>query len=204
MQVLFNWGFAGGEVAIANRVSKLVALLIAAWCVMTFVHESGHILCGWASGGTLTAVDLLPWHLPYSVFQPDPHPLVTLWGGLILGVVIPSSCALVIRTDWAWFIAHFCTLANGAYIATAWATRDGYLDTTKLLEHGAHPASIAVYCVVTIAVGYIGFRRQCVLVLSPPVARDLEKASDNQVLTSNLEASPESQRQDARADQEQG
>lgn len=135
---------------------------------MTFVHESGHIICGFVSGGTLTNADLLPWHLPYSLFQPDPQPLVTLWGGPILGVIIPTSLALAIRRNWAWFIAHFCTLANGAYLATAWASGDRYLDTTKLLEHGAHPAWIAAYCVLTIACGYVGFRRQCMLILSQP------------------------------------
>ncbi len=134
---------------------------------MTFLHECGHILCGCASGGTLTAADLLPWHLPYSLFQPDPHPLVTLWGGPLLGVLVPSVFALAIGTKWAWFIAHFCTLANGSYIAAAWVSGDRYLDTIKLLEHGAHPVWIAAYCLVTITCGYIGFRRQCVLILSP-------------------------------------
>ena len=66
-----------------------------------------------------------------------------------------------------WFIANFCMLANGAYIATAWVFGDRYLDTPKLLEHGARPISIAIYSILTIGFGYIGFRRQCVRVLSP-------------------------------------
>lgn len=136
---------------------------------MTFVHESGHVVCGLACGGTLTSVDLLPWHLPYSLFEPDPHPLVTLWGGPIFGAVVPVLFAVVFRAKWLWFIAHFCVLANGAYIATAWFTGDQYLDTPKLLEHGAHPASIAAYCLVTIGVGYVGFRKQCVAVLGDGV-----------------------------------
>ena len=133
---------------------------------MTFVHEAGHVVCGWASGATLTAVDLRPWRMPYSLYQPDPHPLITLWGGPLLGVLVPVALAWLIRKNWGWFIAHFCTLANGGYIALAWASGDRYLDTTKLLEHGAHPASIAVYCAVTIACGYVGFRNQCVRTLS--------------------------------------
>jgi hypothetical protein len=150
---------------IVKRVLKFIALLVASWCVMTFSHELGHIICGCACGGTLTDADLLPWHLPYSFFEPDPRPLVTLWGGPILGVMIPVAIAFVIRTKWIWFIAYFCMLANGSYIATAWVSGDRYLDTPKMLEHGAHPISIAIYCLLTIGFGYVGFRRHCALVL---------------------------------------
>ncbi len=150
-----------------SRVMLLIMLLIVSWCVMTFVHESGHVVCGMACGGKLTSVDLVPWHLPYSLFEPDPHPLVTLWGGPILGAIVPAIVAAVIRQSWAWFIAHFCLLANGSYLLAAWFTGDRYLDTPKLLEHGAHPVSIALYCAVTIGVGYVGFRRECERVLSP-------------------------------------
>ena len=114
----------------------------------------------------MTDADLLPWHLPYSFFEPDPYPLVTLWGGPILGVMIPVAMAFVIRTKWIWFVAYFCMLANGSYIATAWVSGDRFLDTPKMLEHGAHPISIAVYCLLTIGFGYVGFRRHCAFVLS--------------------------------------
>ena len=149
----------------AKRIPKLVGLLIVSWCVMTVVHESGHLICGFACGGKVTSADLLPWHLPYSFFEPDPHQLVTLWGGPILGVMIPVAIALALRTNWMWFIADFCLLANGSYLAVSWVTGDRYLDTPKLLEHGAHPFSIAIYCLLTIGFGYFGFRRQFLLVL---------------------------------------
>ncbi len=151
-----------------RRVLLFVALLIASWCVMTVVHESGHILCGWSCGGSLISAELRPWHLPYSLFEPDPQPLVTLWGGPVLGVIIPLSIALIVRTDWCWFMADFCVLANGTYLATAWVSGDHYLDTPKLLEHGAHPATLVIYCVVTIGYGYLKFRRHCVRILAEP------------------------------------
>ena len=134
---------------------------------MTFTHESGHLIGGWLCGGTLKNAELLPWHLPYSLFDPDPHPLITLWCGPILGVLIPLIAALLIRQSAMWFIAHFCTLANGLYLATAWFSGDHYLDTPKLLEHGAPPITIAIYCALTIGFGYRGFRRACVLILKP-------------------------------------
>ena len=151
------------------QVLNLAVLLVTSWCVMTFTHETGHVLGGWIGGGQLQQADLLPWHLPYSLFEPDPHPLLTLWCGPLLGVAVPLSLALVVRRHWMWFIAHFCLLANGAYLATAWFAGDSYLDTTKLLEHGAWPVTIILYCTLTIGVGYVGFRRACVELFSVKV-----------------------------------
>jgi hypothetical protein len=148
------------------RYLRFVLLLLVSWVVMTFTHESGHVLCGWACGGSLQQADLTPWHLPYSIFDPDPQPLITLWGGPVLGVLVPLAAALLFRRTWMWFIAYFCLLANGSYLAAAWLTGDRFLDTAKLLGHGEHPATIAAYCVLTIGAGYVGFRRQCIRLLS--------------------------------------
>jgi hypothetical protein len=52
-------------VCLLKRVIQFVILLVASWCVMTFTHESGHIVGGWLGGGTLKDADLLPWHLPF-------------------------------------------------------------------------------------------------------------------------------------------
>ena len=148
------------------RALHFVVLLIISWCVMTFTHEMGHSIGGWCSGAILKDADLLPWHLPYSFFEPDPRPLVTLWSGPILGVAIPLSVALLVRTNRTWFIANFCTIANGTYLATAWISNEPFLDTPKLLEHGASPMTVFLYCTVTIGFGYFGFRRSCQNVLS--------------------------------------
>ena len=149
------------------RVFRFVLLLAVSWCVMTFTHELGHIVAGWSCGGTLKSADLRPWHLPYSIFDPDPRPLVTLWGGPALGVVLPLGVALLVRRHWIWFITYFCIVANGVYLATAWVSGDRHLDTPQLLERGAHPAIIAIYCLLMTGFGYVGFRRQCVRMLSP-------------------------------------
>src|SRR5262245_34806176 len=133
---------------------------------MTFTHEMGHVVSGLACGATLKSADLRPWHLPYSIFDPDPLPLVTLWGGPILGVLVPLGFARLLQREWMWFIANFCIVANGAYIATAWFAGESYLDTTKLLDHGAHPITIAVYCLLTIGFGYVAFRRSFIRVFA--------------------------------------
>lgn len=150
-----------------RRVLRFVLLLLLSWCVMTFTHESGHVASGLACGGTLLHADLAPWSLPHSHFHPDPYPLVTLWGGPVLGVLVPLALAAALRRKWSWFVAHFCVLANGCYLAAAWFTGESRLDTAKLLAAGASPWAIGVYCAATIAAGYVGFRGACVEALSP-------------------------------------
>ena len=162
-----------------RRIFRFVVLLLVSWVVMTFTHEIGHIIGGTCCGGTLRSADLWPWRLPYSLFDPDPFPRITLWSGLLTGVFVPVILAVLIQHKAMWFIAHFCVLANGTYIAIAWISGDRYLDTPKLLEHGASPVTILIYCVATIGCGYAGFRRACRQVLSKPVIPS-EGKSDQQ------------------------
>ena len=145
-----------------QRVFHFAAMLWASWCVMTVTHECGHIVGGWLMGGTLCEAELRPWHLPHSLFNPDPWPLLTVWSGPLLGVIVPLVVACLVRRRWMWFIADFCLLANGAYLATAWISGDRFLDTPRLLAAGAWPASIVAYCVVTVGVGYVRFRADCI------------------------------------------
>ncbi len=149
------------RVSWSRRSLRLMGLLVVAWYVMTLSHELGHVVCGWLSGGKLVYLDLRPWALPQSMFDPDPNPLARLWGGPILGAVIPCSIALATRRVWVRFIGSFCVLANGTYLTIAWCVGDSFLDTTKLLEHGASPIALAVYCVVCCGYGYVAFRRAC-------------------------------------------
>ena len=116
-------------------------------------------------GATLTDLDLRPWRMPYSLHSPDPNPLVTLWAGPLLGVAVPLALAAIIQKRWAWFIADFCLIANGSYLALAWISGDRFLDTPRLLDAGAHPASIIIFCCLTIGLGYVWFRADCIALL---------------------------------------
>ena len=150
----------------ALAVLKIALLTAASWTVITLVHECGHLVGGWLSGATLVSCDLAPWRLPYSLHAPDPQPLVTLWCGPLIGSLAPFAAAAALRRRWAWFIADFCLLANGVYLAAAWVTGDSQLDTARLLAAGAHPATIVIFCTSTIAIGYRRFRADCVQIWS--------------------------------------
>ena len=144
-----------------SQVVWFLILLVFAWLAMTVSHELGHIVAGVCCGGTLESYSLSPVTLPYSIFNLDPYLLITLGCGPLLEVSMSFVLALTFRKRAFWFIAYFCGLANGLYLAVAWVSGDRYLDTPKLLEHGAWPASVLAFCVVTIIVGYVGFRHEC-------------------------------------------
>ena len=146
---------------------RLIGLLVLSWCVMTTTHELGHLLGGWSSGGELQFVELRPWRLPQSHFDPNPRPLLTLWCGPIFGVTLPLGIWLLFRKPMFEFIAAFCMVANGAYLAMGWVSGERYLDTQQLLEQGASPLSIALFSLATLGWGYVWFRRRCIEVISP-------------------------------------
>ena len=151
----------------AVRLARFGGLLLAGWCVMCFAHELGHVLGGWAGGGKLVAFWPGPWPPPHSLFRPDPRPALTLWAGPVVGCAGPLAAAALIRRRWAWFLADFCLLANGAYLAAAWVTGDRLLDAPRLLAAGVHPAWIAAFIGVTCGVGYVRFRADCRAVWEP-------------------------------------
>lgn len=79
---------------------------------------------------------------------------------------MPIALAVTVRRWWCWFVADFCLLANGVYLAVAWWAGDRFLDTPRLLAAGAAPLSIIAFCSATIALGYVRFRADCVDLLS--------------------------------------
>ncbi|NNJ27414.1 hypothetical protein LzC2_35160 [Planctomycetes bacterium LzC2] len=134
---------------------------------MTLTHELGHLLGGWAGGGTLRSAWLGPWPPPYSSFQPDPYPALTLWAGPLFGVAAPLLFAALLparwtkRRRWAWFLADFCLLANSCYLAVSWFTGDRLLDAPRLLAAGVSPVWVGLFCVVACGLGYVRFRADC-------------------------------------------
>ncbi|MGV3485574.1 MAG: hypothetical protein ACO1RT_14245 [Planctomycetaceae bacterium] len=164
--------------ALKNRFVMLAVMLCVSWVVMTCTHELGHIIGGWSGGATLVDFEIRPWRLAYSLHNPDPNPQRTLWLGPLFGVAAPIAIAALVRRRVAWFVADFCLVANGGYLALAWLSGDRFLDTPRLLAAGTHPAWIAVYCIVTISIGYIRFRADCMSILSASATAHADAATE--------------------------
>lgn len=150
-----------------HRISLFLLLLAISWFMMLLTHELGHVICGHLCGAKLTSVDLAPWRLPYSFHNPDPHPLITLWGGPALGIAIPFTVRLFWNHFAADFVANFCLLANGCYIGIGAFTGDSLLDSQRLVAEGASYLSLITFCAITIPLGYVRFRTNCVDLLTP-------------------------------------
>src|SRR5207245_2143458 len=59
------------------------------WLGMQAVHELGHVLGAWAGGETVNKVVLHPLVVSRTDTSHDRHPLLVVWGGPILGSVLP-------------------------------------------------------------------------------------------------------------------
>ncbi|MBL8814362.1 MAG: hypothetical protein JNM43_29610 [Planctomycetaceae bacterium] len=133
-----------------------IALLIVglAWSIMVMTHEAGHLVGGWCGGAVVKDYDLRPWRLPYSMFEPDPHPLLTLWAGPLLGVTVPIVLALMIQKRIVAMVASFCLVANGLYLAVGLLTDDRWIDSQRLLEHGSSTWLILIFSQACLVPGY--------------------------------------------------
>lgn len=138
-------------------VMFLLAVLLLSWLGMQAVHELGHVLGSWLTGGTVQRVVLSPLEISRTDVSPNPHPLVVVWLGPIIGCLLPLmawrsfSSGLSIQRNLAQFFAGFCCIANGAYLTFGLSDRIG--DCGVLLQCGAPAVVIVTYGVAAIVIG---------------------------------------------------
>ena len=88
-----------------------------------------------------------------------PSPLTVVWGGPLVGVVVPVAAWLAAAqlrwpSSYLWrFFAGFCLIANGAYLGSAVLAPVG--DAADLLRLGAPLWTLAAFGVVTIPAGFV-------------------------------------------------
>lgn len=117
-----------------------VAYVYACWLGMMAVHEAGHVLHAWLSGGRVEHVVLPLLGFSRTDLAHNPHPLFVAWGGPLWGSLIPlglMALAAACRFRWLrWvqFFAGFCLIANGVYLAAGSVIGAG--DAGDLMRHG--------------------------------------------------------------------
>lgn len=124
---------------------------------MQAVHEAGHVLGVWASGGRTVRVVWHPATISRTDFADCPHPAVAVWAGPIVGVLGPLAAwgtAVAAGLRQAYLLrlfAGFCLLANGAYLAGG--SFAGIGDCGELLNLGVPHGALLAFGALTIPAG---------------------------------------------------
>jgi hypothetical protein len=102
---------------VAERFQQLtfaISILLLSWYGMMAVHELGHVIANYATGGTVIEVVLEPLSISHTEYGELPSPGICVWSGPIIGSLLPL--VLVPAGRLGQFFAGFCLVANGAYI----------------------------------------------------------------------------------------
>jgi peptidase M50B-like protein len=143
-----------------KRVHQLVLIastLAGSWLGMQAVHELGHVLACWLSGGKVAKVVLHPLTISRTDYVSNPAPLTTVWAGPLAGVLLPlalwgPAAAARLRGHFVLrFFAGFCLIANGAYIAGGAMSAIG--DCREMLRHGSPLWLLWLFGLVSVPAG---------------------------------------------------
>src|SRR5690606_19206569 len=137
----------------ADRLLLITSLITLSWLAMQIVHEAGHVLGAWATGGTVTAVVLHPLTISRTDVESSQSPLAVVWAGPLVGTGLPligsfAAAGVEARSSYLWrFFAGFCLVANGVYIGSGVLLPVG--DAADLVRLGATPWSLGLFGVCT-------------------------------------------------------
>ena len=124
-----------------KSITLILSTLLGSWLGMQAVHELGHVLGAWISGGRVACVVLHPLTISRTDLMVNPHPLLVVWAGPWVGVLLPLllwGCVAKLKPSIGFlprFFAGFCLLANGLYIGIGSFDRVG--DCGEMLKHGS-------------------------------------------------------------------
>jgi hypothetical protein len=100
----------------------IVCTLACSWLAMQIVHELGHVIGAWWTGGVVAKVVLRPWTFSRTELTSNPEPALVAWAGPMIGALAPLVSWLVAKIGHCpgayllRFFAGFCLIANGAYL----------------------------------------------------------------------------------------
>jgi hypothetical protein len=146
------------------QIILIVSTVLGSWLGMQAVHEFGHVLGAWATGGRVARVILHPLTISRTDLAVNPHPLVVAWAGPLVGVLAPLllwGLAAALRLTGAFvlrFFAGFCLIANGVYVAVG--SFRGLGDAGDMLRHGASAWQLWLFGLLTVPIGLWLWHRQ--------------------------------------------
>jgi hypothetical protein len=140
-----------------HQAVLIVSAVLGSWLDMQAVHESGHVLATWLTGGRVNHVVLYPLTISRTDLADNPRSLLVVWAGPLVGCLLPLFAWIMValfRQPWVYlprFFAGFCLIANGAYIAGGAFDRIG--DTGEMLRHGSPLWCLLAFGAVTVPAG---------------------------------------------------
>jgi len=140
-----------------SQFTLIASTLGFCWLGMQVVHEVGHVLAAYAGGETVSKVVLHPLAISRTDVSHVRHPLLVIWGGPILGSLLPLVLLSVVRRlrSGLFFLfqyfAGFCLVANGAYLGVG--SYGGVGDAGDLLHHGASSWSLILFGLISVPAG---------------------------------------------------
>lgn len=140
-----------------HQLVLVFSMLVLSWLGMLALHELGHVLGAWATGGTVLKIVLHPLSISRVDVSPNPSPLAVVWAGPLLGCILPLAAFGVGRdmrmpnSYLLQFFAGVCCLANGAYIGAG--SFGGIGDAGTMLKFGSPTWQLWLFGAVTFPLG---------------------------------------------------
>ncbi len=140
-----------------HQALLILSFIPLCWIGMMAVHELGHVIAAWLTGGTVTKVILHPFSISRTDVIPNPNPFLVVWGGPVIGVILPMIVLFVfhsVRTPLTYlarFFAGFCMITNGAYIGIGSLDRIG--DAGDMLKNGTPVWFLWLFGLITLPIG---------------------------------------------------
>jgi hypothetical protein len=148
-----SWNFTQN----VHQAILVVSTLLGSWLAMQAAHELGHILGARLTGGKIATIVLHPLTISRTDMIDNPHPLVVVWMGPLVGVMLPLilwGLLAVTRVTGAFvarFFAGFCLITNGAYLGVGSFLGAG--DCGEMLRQGSPVWVLRAFGAVAVPIG---------------------------------------------------
>jgi hypothetical protein len=87
-----------------HQIVFVASTLALSWFGMMAIHETGHVLGAWLTGGSVAKTVLHPLTISRTDLSYNPRPLLVEWAGPVFGVAAPLA---------AWIIAQVGVFPSG-------------------------------------------------------------------------------------------
>jgi len=140
------------------QISLIVSFIAFSWLAFMVVHEFGHALTSWLTGGSVALMILHPLKISWTSFASNPHPQLVAWGGPFWGALLPVATlgiARLLHLPGVYlfkFFAGFCLIANGLYLIVDSFERGG--DGGTLIRCGAAQWELLAFGMVVTPLGF--------------------------------------------------